>query len=203
MVVPSLMMTACAVGFFLLLFLPFVMVPTALAGGVGWGLYRAVARGGRCEETTRNNVKEEEEDQRSQLRPRMDVTRRRSTATETTAEKKKMIDENTAPPPPAKVPLTGSAALMANMRRSTANTGEKRTKILPTSSRKDTSADTNGSTTTTKATKETNSNKDPKSEQTFYVFHGGEAAQQVARDLKEAMEKEFFMKHGMKARMCA
>ena len=38
MVVPSLMMTACAVGFFLLLFLPFVMVPTALAGGVGWGL---------------------------------------------------------------------------------------------------------------------------------------------------------------------
>ncbi len=205
MVVPSLMMTACAVGFFLLLFLPFVMVPTALAGGVGWGLYRAVARGGRCEETTRNNVKEEE-DQRSQLRPRMDVTRRRSTATETTAEKKKMIDENTAPPPPAKVPLTGSAALMANMRRSTANTGEKRTKILPTSSRKDTSADTNGSTTTTttkatkETTKETNSNKDPKSEQTFYVLHGGEAAQQVARDLKEAMEKEFFMKHGMKAR---
>ena len=58
--------------------------------------------------------------------------------------------------------------------------------------------------TTTKATKETtkemNSNKDPKSEQTFYVLHGGEAAQQVARDLKEAMEKEFFMKHGMKAR---
>ena len=67
MVVPSLMMTACAVGFFLLLFLPFVMVPTALARRRGVGLYRAVARGGRCEETTRNNVKEEEEDQRSQL----------------------------------------------------------------------------------------------------------------------------------------
>ena len=43
--------------------------------------------------------------------------------------------------------------------------------------------------------KETNSNKDPKANKRF-MFFGGEAAQQVARDLKEAMEKEFFMKHG-------
>ena len=112
-------------------------------------------------------------------------------------EKETLTNKTTTVPSKVeeKVALTGSAALMANMRRSaanTANTGEK-AKISS-------SAPSKSGTISKEEKEETRDTKSGKSGHTvWYVLHGGEAAQQVARDVKEAMEEEFLEKRGMKA----
>ena len=110
-------------------------------------------------------------------------------------EKETLTNKTTTVPSKVeeKVALTGSAALMANMRRSaanTANTGEK-AKISS-------SAPSKSGTISKEEKEETRDTKSGKSGHTvWYVLHGGEAAQQVARDVKEAMEEEFLEKRGM------
>ena len=109
-------------------------------------------------------------------------------------EKETLTNKTTVPiKVEEKVALTGSAALMANMRRSaanTANTGEK-AKISS-------SAPSKSGTISKEEKEETRDTKSGKSGHTvWYVLHGGEAAQQVARDVKEAMEEEFLEKRGM------
>ena len=78
---------------------------------------------------------------------------------------------------------------MANMRRSaanTANTGEEKRQ----------KEEKKSGTISKEEKEETRDNKS--GQQTiWYVLHGGEAAQQVARDVKEAMEEEFLEKRGM------
>ena len=107
-------------------------------------------------------------------------------------EKETLTNKTTVPiKVEEKVALTGSAALMANMRRSaanTANTGEEKRQ----------KEEKKSGTISKEEKEETRDNKS--GQQTiWYVLHGGEAAQQVARDVKEAMEEEFLEKRGMKA----
>ena len=105
-------------------------------------------------------------------------------------EKETLTNKKTVPiKVEEKVALTGSAALMANMRRSAANTAnigeEKRQK-----------EEKKSGTISKEEKEETRDNKS--GQQTiWYVLYGGEAAQQVARDVKEAMEEEFLEKRGM------
>ena len=105
-------------------------------------------------------------------------------------EKETLTNKTTVPiKVEEKVALTGSAALMANMRRSaanTANTGEEKRQ----------KEEKKSGTISKEEKEETRDNKS--GQQTiWYVLHGGEAAQQVARDVKEAMEEEFLEKRGM------
>jgi NADPH-ferrihemoprotein reductase len=198
--------------------LPFVIAPISIAG-VLFGLYKKKKMMKKEETTTTTTIKTETKKEISGQKdetttPTLDKKtvddatatnelRQRRSANSNSSTSGGHRDNNgeTDAMPTTKVALTGSAALMANMRRSAANTmGEKRAKISPSSA-----GGANGTTTTTTTTsketdKKSNSSEPAcKSEQTFYVLHGGEAAQQVARDIKEAMEEEFLKKRGMKA----
>ncbi|CAL6300932.1 unnamed protein product [Bathycoccus prasinos] len=105
-------------------------------------------------------------------------------------EKETLTNKTTVPiKVEEKVALTGSAALMANMRRSaanTANTGEEKRQ-----------KEEKKSGTISKEEKEGTRDNKSGQQTVWYVLHGGEAAQQVARDVKEAMEEEFLEKRGM------
>jgi len=131
--------------------------------------------------------KKEEEKTKSLIitkKDEIDNDDEKETLTNKTTSPKKVFEEE-------KVALTGSAALMANMRRSAANTAtEEKAKISSAPSK---------SGTTKEEKEETRDTKSSKSGQqtVWYVLHGGEAAQQVARDVKEAMEEEFLKKRGM------
>lgn len=131
--------------------------------------------------------KEEEKSVSSTKKEEIDNDDEKETLTNKTTSPKKVFEE--------KVALTGSAALMANMRRSAANTAKTGEKA------KISSASSKSGTISKEEKEETRNNTSSKSgqQQTFYVLHGGEAAQQVARDVKEAMEEEFLKKGGMKA----
>ena len=177
-----LMMTCIVVAFFVLL------VPlSALAIIAGPLALVYVKRSKLRPHEEESEKKEEEETKKSGFT----ITKKEEIDND---EKETLTNKTTVPSKvEEKVALTGSAALMANMRRSaanTANTGEK-AKISS-------SAPSKSGTISKEEKEETRDTKSGKSGHTvWYVLHGGEAAQQVARDVKEAMEEEFLEKRGM------
>ena len=175
-----LMMTCIVVAFFV--FLVPLSALAIIAGGPLALVY--VKRSKLRPHEEESEKKEEEETKKSGFT----VTKKEEIDND---EKETLTNKTTVPSKvEEKVALTGSAALMANMRRSAANTGEK-AKISS-------SAPSKSGTISKEEKEETRDTKSGKSGHTvWYVLHGGEAAQQVARDVKEAMEEEFLEKRGM------
>lgn len=114
-----------------------------------------------------------------------------SVATSASAAKPPAATPPAAPPPPADAaaadpasaapaPLTGSAALMAKMRKSGAVTGEKRAKDPSSAAAASRASDAPAPG----AAAPTSDLDDPNGSRLFFL-HGGEASVQIARDLAE------------------
>ena len=107
--------------------------------------------------------------------PKTPVTTTTVPLSTATSSKDTTAPAETAPPAPA--PLTGSAALMAKMRKSGAVTGEKRA-----ATGADTSVSTKASATKASAPPTIVDNN---TDSRFFILYGGEASTQIARDLSD------------------
>lgn len=97
-------------------------------------------------------------------------------------------DEEATPQTQTPVALTGSAAMLAKMRKSAAVTGEKRAATAREASTSGAS-DRGGTKIVSKQ----------KTSSRVFVLHGGEAASQIAMDLAESAKKD----HGVDMSVCA